>query len=119
MDIRKQNEAQEILKQVKLTGQAPLGAVKTLKTETKVQPPKLKIEAEQEYILINKVNESSIEIKARFIEQDVPTDKAKFLFMLGEACYAAAFKYYEPSEQRFETFMSDLTKAVKTYHKLP
>lgn len=118
MNTKKQTEAQEILKQVKLTGQAPSGAVQTLKTETKVQPPKLKIEAEQEYILINKLNEAGIEIKARFIDQDVPTDKVKFLFMLGEACYAAALKYYEPSEQTFETFMAELTETVKKYHKI-
>ena len=118
MDKNKQTKTQEILKNVKLTGQAPSGAVQTLKTETKVQVPKLNIEAEQEYILINKVNEAGIEIKARFIEQNVPTDKEKFLFMLGEACYAAALKYYEPSEQTFETFMAELTETVKKYHKI-
>lgn len=118
MNKNKQTKAQEILRKVKLTGEAPSGAVQTLNTEIKVQPPKLKIDAEQEYILINKLNEAGIEIKARFIEQNVPTDKAKFLFMLGEACYAAASKYYEPSEQTFETFMAELTEAVKKYHKI-
>jgi hypothetical protein len=120
MNKNKQTKTQEILKNVKLTGQVPSGEVQTLNTEVKVQPPKLKlkIEAEQEYILINKLNEAGIEIKARFIEQDVPTDKAKFLFMLGETCYAAALKYYEPSEQTFETFMAELTETVKKYHKI-
>lgn len=113
----KQTQDQELLKNIKLTGQTSSGDVQTLDIDVKKQPSKLNIEAEQEHILINKLNETGIEIKARFIEQDVPTDKAKFLFMLGEACYAAAFKYYEPSEQRFETFMSNLTEAVKTYHK--
>lgn len=117
MTFEKRKMAQKLLNNIKLTGQPPSGCTQTLDTKVKVQPSKLNIEAEQEYILINKLNETGIEIKARFIEQDVPTDKAKFLFMLGEACYAAAFKYYEPSEQRFETFMSDLTEAVKTYHK--
>lgn len=118
MNKNNQTKAQEILRNVKLTGQTQLGDTQALDIEVNVQSPKLKIEAEQEYILINKLTEAGIEIKARFIEQDVPTEKAKFLFMLGEACYATAFKYYEPTEQRFETFMSNLTEAVKTYHKL-
>lgn len=88
----------------------------------------MSIEAEQEYILINKLSEAGIEIKARFIDEKIPTDKAKFLFILGEACYAATFKFYaskseevETSEQKeklFENFMEDLTSAVKNYHKL-
>lgn len=118
MDKNKQTKTQEILKNVKLTGQGSSGSVQNLNTEVKVQSSKLKIEAEQEYILINKLNEAGVEIKARFIEQDVPTDKSKFLFMLGEACYAAALKYYEPSEQTFETFMAELTETVKKYHKI-
>ena len=74
------------------------------------------------------MSEAGIEIKARFIDEEMPTDKAKFLFMLGEACYAATFKFYAPeseevetSEQReklFENFMEDLTETVKAYHKL-
>lgn len=74
------------------------------------------------------MSEADIEIKTRFIDEEMPTDKAKFLFMLGEACYAATFKFYaskseevETSEQReklFKNFMEDLTSAVKKYHKL-
>lgn len=74
------------------------------------------------------MSEADIEIKARFIDEEMLTDKAKFLFMLGEACYAATFKFYAPkseevgtSEQKeklFENFMEDLTEAVKAYHTL-
>ena len=113
---------------VELTGQTASGETQSLEAEVRGDASPLSIEAEQEYILINKLSEAGIEIKARFIDEEIPTDKAKFLFMLGEACYAATFKFYAPeseevetSEQReklFENFMEDLTEAVKDYHKL-
>lgn len=127
-EIMAEKKTQEFLKEVKLTGQTNSGEIRTLDTEVKVQSSKVKIEAEQEYILINKLSEAGIEIKARFMDEGIPTDKAKFLFMFGEACYAAAFKFYasksdevETSEQReklFENFMGDLTERVKIYHRL-
>ncbi|WP_338954988.1 hypothetical protein VNN38_08650 [Lactococcus petauri] len=123
----KHTQAQELLKNIKLTGQTPSGDAQTLDTEVKDQPSKLNIEAEQEYILINLLNGVDIEINARFIKQDVPTDKEKFLFMLGAACYGAMFKFsefkleeIETEEQRgklFENFMQELTKDFKTYRK--
>lgn len=128
MDKSKQTRAQEILKNIKLTGQTSSGDTQTLDTETKNQPLKLNIEAAQEHILINLLNGVDIEINAHFIKQDFPTDKEKFLFMLGEACYGAMFKFsefkleeIETPEQRgklFENFMQELTKDVKLYRKL-
>lgn len=124
----KHTQAQELSKNIKLTGQTPSGDSQTLDTEVKDQPEKLNIEAEQEYILINLLNGVDIEINAHFIKQDFPTDKEKFLFMLGEACYGAMFKFsefkleeIETPEQRgklFENFMQELTKDVKLYRKL-
>lgn len=124
----KQTQAQEFLKNIKLKGQTPSGDSQTLETEVKDQPSKLNIEAEQEHILINLLNGVEIEINAHFIKQDVPTDKEKFLFMLGEACYGAMFKFsefkleeIETAEQKgklFEDFMQELTKDVRTYRKL-
>lgn len=128
MDKSKQTRAQEILKNIKLTGQTSSGDAQTLDTEVKNQPSKLNIEAEQEHILINLLNGVDIEINAHFIKQDFPTDKEKILFMLGEACYGAMFKFsefkleeIETLEQRgklFENFMQELTKDVKLYRKL-
>lgn len=128
MDKSKQTRAQEILKNIKLTGQTSSGDTQTLDTEAKNQPLKLNIEAAQEHILINLLNGVDIEINAHFIKQDFPTDKEKFLFMLGEACYGAMFKFsefkleeIETPEQRgklFENFMQELTKDVKLYRKL-
>lgn len=128
MKTKKQTKAQELLSNVKLTGQTSSGGAQNLDTEVKVQSPKLNIEAEQEYILINKLSETGIEIKARFITQEIPTDKEKFLFMLGEACYAAMFEFHEAkseeiktSEQKkslFDSFMQELTETVKIYHQL-
>lgn len=128
MNKNKQTRAQEILKNIKLTGQMSSGDAQTLDTEVKDQPSKLNIEAAQEHILINLLNGVDIEINAHFIKQDFPTDKEKFLFMLGEACYGAMFKFsefkleeIETPEQRgklFENFMEELTKDVKLYRKL-
>lgn len=121
-------KSQELLKNVNLTGQTSSGDAQTLDTEVKDQPSKMNIEAEQEHILINLLNGVDIEINAHFNKQDVPTDKEKFLFMLGEACYGAMFKFsefkpeeIETLEQRgklFENFMQELTKDVKLYRKL-
>jgi hypothetical protein len=123
-----EKKTQELLKRVELTGQTASGETQSLEAEVKDDASPLSIEAEQEYILINKLSEAGIEIKARFIDEGFPTDKEKFLFMLGEACYAATFKFYAPkseevetSEQReklFESFMGDLTERVKSYHRL-
>lgn len=127
-EIMEEKKRQELLKKVVLIGQTASGETQSLEAEVRGESSLLSIEAEQEYILINKLSEAGIEIKARFIDEEMPTDKAKFLFMLGEACYAATFKFYAPeseevetSEQRkklFENFMEDLTEAVKAYHKL-
>lgn len=124
----KQTQDQELLKNIKLTGQTSSGDVQTLDIDVKKQPSKLNIEAEQEHILIKLLNGVDIEINAHFIKQDYPTDKEKFLFMLGEACYGAMFKFsefnpeeIETLEQRgklFENFMQELTKDVKLYRKL-
>lgn len=121
-------KSQEYLKNIKLAGQTTSGDAQILDIEVKNQPSKLNIEAEQEHILINLLNGVDIEINAHFIKQDVPTDKEKFLFMLGAACYGGMFKFsefkleeIETAEQRgklFETFMQELTKDFKTYRKL-
>jgi len=121
-------KSQKFLKNIKLAGKTTSGDAQILDTEVKVQPSKLNIEAEQEHILINLLNGGDIEINAHFLKQDFPTDKEKFLFMLGEACYGAMFKFsefkleeIETLEQKgklFENFMQELTKDVKTYRKL-
>lgn len=126
--VVKETQAQELLKNIKLTGQTSSGDAQTLDIEVKEQPSKLNIEAEEEHILINLLNGVDIEINAHFINQDFPTDKEKFLFMLGEACYGAMFKFsefkieeIETPEQKgvlFENFMQELTKDVKLYRKL-
>ena len=128
MDKSKQTRVQEILKNIKLAGKTTSGDAQIIDIEVKNQPSKLNIEAEQEHILINLLNGVGIEINAHFIKQDFPTDKEKFLFMLGEACYGAMFKFsefkleeIETLEQRrelFDDFMQELTKVVRTYHRL-
>lgn len=72
--------------------------------------------------------EGGVEIKGQFTNEKKPTEKEKLLFLIGEACYAAAFNINEPkpeeiktSEQKssfFDNFMQELTKVVKTYHRL-
>lgn len=72
--------------------------------------------------------EGGVEIKGQFVNENKPTEKEKLLFLIGEACYAAAFNINAPrpeavatSEQKkelFENFMQSLTNTVKTYHKL-
>jgi hypothetical protein len=62
MNTNKKTKAQELLKNIKLIGQTPSGDTQFIDTEVKVQPPKLNIEAEQEHILINKLNGAGIEI---------------------------------------------------------
>jgi hypothetical protein len=124
----KNTQADKILSAFKITGRTASGNKQKLDTEVKVQSPKLNIEAEQEYILINKLNKAGVEIKARFIDEELPTDKAKFLFMLGETCYGAAFKFYEgvpkeiatkeQKEKMFKNFMQELTETVLTYRRL-
>lgn len=107
----KNTQVDEILSAIKITGQT----TPELDTEISIQSPKLKIEAEQEYILINKLNEAGVEIKVRFIDEELPIEKAKFFFMLGEGCCGAAFKFYEvvpeeivtkeQKEKMFKNFM--------------
>ncbi|MFK4957406.1 hypothetical protein ACI1TR_05035 [Lactococcus garvieae] len=72
--------------------------------------------------------EGGVEIKGQFINENKLTEKEKLLFIIGEACYAAAFNINAPrpeevvtSEQKkelFENFMQSLTSTVKNYHKL-
>jgi hypothetical protein len=131
----KQTQAQDVLSDFKITGQTASGQTQKLAAEVKKHPSKLRIEAEQEYVLINKLNEAGVEVKARFIEDEIPTDREKLLYMIGEACYAIALQYDQlntelqeeciPSidlasqnKTRYESFMHDLTETVKKYHGL-
>lgn len=100
------------------------GQTQQLKTQVIDQKKK----NSEEFLLIKHRPEGGVEIKGQFINEKKPTEKEKLLFLIGEACYAAAFNINAPrpeafatSEQKkelFENFMQSLTNTVKTYHKL-
>ena len=47
--------------------------------------------------------EGGVEIKGQFFNEKKPTEKEKLLFLIGEACYAAAFRINEPKPEDIET----------------
>lgn len=120
----KQTQAQAYLNNLSIQGQTQKGQTQQLKTQVIVHDKK----NSEEFLLIKHKSEGGVEIKGQFINEKKPTEKEKLLFLIGEACYAAAFNINAPrpeavatSEQKkelFENFMQSLTNTVKTYHKL-
>lgn len=120
----KQTQAQAYLNNLSIQGQTKTGQTQQLKTQVIDQNKK----NSDEFLLIKHKPEGSVEIKGQFINEKKPTEKEKLLFLIGEACYAAAFNINAPrpeevatSEQMkelFENFMKSLTSTVKNYHKL-
>lgn len=47
--------------------------------------------------------EDGVEIKGQFANEKNPTEKEKLLFLIGEACYAAAFNINEPKPEEIKT----------------
>lgn len=120
----KQTQAQTYLNNLSIQGQTKKGQTQQLKTQVIDQNKK----NSDEFLLIQHKHEGGVEIKGQFINEKKPTEKEKLLFLIGEACYAAAFNINAPrpeevatSEQKkkiFENFMQSLTSTVKNYHKL-
>ena len=120
----KQTQAQTYLNNLSIQGQTKKGQAQQLKTQVIDQNKK----NSDEFLLIKHKPEGGVEIKGQFINEKKPTEKEKLLFLIGEACYAAAFNINAPrpeevatSEQKkvlFENFMKSLTSTVKNYHKL-
>ncbi|MFK4910642.1 hypothetical protein C9I44_05570 [Lactococcus garvieae] len=120
----KQTQAQTYLNNLSIQGQTKKGQTQQLKTQVIDQNKK----NSDEFLLIKHKPEGGVEIKGQFINEKKPTEKEKLLFLIGEACYAAAFNINAPrpeevatSEQKkelFENFMKSLTSTVKNYHKL-
>ena len=122
MNTKKQ--AQAYLNNLRFQGKTQSGQTQQLKTQVIGQNKK----NSEEFLLIKHKPEGGVEIKGQFTNEKKPTEKEKLLFLIGEACYAAAFNINEPnpeeiktSEQKrdcFDNFMQELTKVVKTYHRL-
>lgn len=120
----KQTQAQTYLNNLSIQGQTKKGQTQQLKTQVIDQNKK----NSDEFLLIQHKHEGGVEIKGQFINEKKPTEKEKLLFLIGEACYAAAFNInalrpeeVATSEQKkkiFENFMQSLTSTVKNYHKL-
>lgn len=120
----KQTQAQTYLNNLSIQGQTKKGQAQQLKTQVIDQNKK----KSDEFLLIKHKPEGGVEIKGQFINEKKPTEKEKLLFLIGEACYAAAFNINAPrpeevatSEQKkelFENFMKSLTSTVKNYHEL-
>lgn len=119
----KQTQAQAYLNNLSIQGITPTGQTRTLKTQALEQKNKVL----EDSLLIKHKIEGGVEIKGQFTKEGKATEKEKLLFLIGEACYAAAFNINEPkseeiktSEQKrdfFDNFMQELTKVVKTYHR--
>lgn len=120
----KQTQAQAYLNNLSIQGITPTGQTRNLKTQALEQKNKVL----EDSLLIKHKIEGGVEIKGQFTKEGKTTEKEKLLFLIGEACYAAAFNINEPkpeeiktSEQKrdfFDNFMQELTKVVKTYHRL-
>ncbi|WP_341485212.1 hypothetical protein VNN41_11345 (plasmid) [Lactococcus garvieae] len=117
-----QTQAQAYLNRFKVQG-------KTLEGQEKMLDAKAIGKNQfEEFILIKHKAEGGVEIKGQFLNDVKPTEEEKLLFLIGEACYAAAMKYTEPSHHisqipgsktvSFEAFMRNLTDTVKKYHKI-
>lgn len=120
----KQTQAQAYINNLSIQGQTKKGQSQQLKTQVIDQNKK----KSEEFLLIKHKPEGGVEIKGQFANEKNPTEKEKLLFLIGEACYAAAFNIKSPrpeeietTEQKkelFENFMQSLTSTVKNYHKL-
>ncbi|MDG6112236.1 MULTISPECIES: hypothetical protein [Lactococcus] len=120
----KQTQAQTYLNNLSIQGQTKKGKTQELKTQVIDQNKKNL----SEFLLIKHKPEGGVEIKGQFINDKKPTEKEKLLFLIGEACYAAAFNINalrpeevatsEQKKELFENFMKSLTSTVKNYHKL-
>lgn len=120
----KQTQAQAYLNNLNTQGITLTGQTRNLKIHA--LEPKNKVL--EDSLLIKHKIEGGVEIKSQFTKEGKKTEKEKLLFLIGEACYAAAFNINEPNpeevkttEQKrdfFDNFMQELTKVVKTYHRL-
>ncbi|MFK4796622.1 hypothetical protein [Lactococcus petauri] len=120
----KQTQAQAYLNNLGIQGQTQKGQTQQLKTQIIDHNKK----NSEEFLLIKHKPEGGVEIKGQFINEKKPTEQEKLLFLIGEACYAAAFNINalrpeavatsEQKKELFENFMQSLTNTVKTYHKL-
>lgn len=120
----KQTQAQAYLNNLSIQGQTKTGQTQQLKTQV-IDHNKKSLE---EFLLIKHKPEGGVDIKGQFTNEQKRTEKEQLLFLIGEACYAAAFNInaqrpeeVATSEQKkklFENFMQSLTNTVKTYHKL-
>ncbi|ETD05742.1 hypothetical protein N568_0101315 [Lactococcus garvieae TRF1] len=120
----KQTQAQAYLNNLSIQGKTPTGQAQKLKTQVIDQNKK----NSEEFLLIKHKPEGGVEIKGQFTNEKKPTEKEKLLFLIGEACYAAAFNINAPrpeevatpeqKKELFENFMHSLTNTVEIYHKL-
>ena len=120
----KQTQAQAYLNNLSIQGQTKTGQTQQLKIQIIDHNKK----NSEEFLLIKHKPEGGVDIKGQFTNEQKRTEKEQLLFLIGEACYAAAFNINAPrpeavatSEQKkelFENFMQSLTNTVKTYHKL-
>lgn len=119
-----QTQAQAYLNNLSIQGQTQTGQTQQLKIQV-IDPNKKNSE---EFLLIKHKPEGGVEIKGQFTHEKKPTEKEKLLFLIGEACYAAAFNINTPrpeevvtpeqKKELLENFMQSLTSTVKNYHKL-
>lgn len=120
----KQTQAQAYLNNLSIQGKTPTGQAQKLKTQVIDQNKK----NSEEFLLIKHKPEGGVEIKGQFTNEKKPTEEEKLLFLVGEACYAAAFNINAPrpeevatpeqKKELFENFMHTLTNTVEIYHKL-
>jgi uncharacterized protein YegL len=120
----KQTQAQAYLNNLSIQGQTKKGQTQQLKMQVIDQNKK----NSEEFLLIKHKPEGGVDIKGQFTNEQKRTEKEQLLFLIGEACYAAAFNINaqrpeevatsEQKKELFENFMQSLTSTVKNYHKL-
>lgn len=120
----KQTQAQAYLNNLSIQGKTPTGQAQKLKTQVIDQNKK----NSEEFLLIKHKPEGGVDIKGQFTNEQKRTEKEQLLFLIGEACYAAAFNINAPrpeavatpeqKKELFENFMHSLTNTVEIYHKL-
>lgn len=117
------NKQTENHKNFSVTGITDSGEVKELdvKVLSIEDVTEKKDEFEEEFILINKLPEAGVSIKAK-LKSDGPSDVEKMMTMLGETTFAVSLmtkpqKSTRSDVEYFKQFMQSLTEAVIKYHE--
>lgn len=119
--IISQNKEGELMNKQSVIGITDSGEVKELdiKVLSIEDGTEKKDEFEEEFILINKLPEAGVSIKAK-LKSEGPSDVEKMMAMLGETTFAVSLmtkpqKSTRSDVEYFKQFMQSLTEAVIKY----